>query len=172
MKTNFNFRKAGLMQAALLVIAFVAVTLTGCQKTEMVSTDDLSYEKLAANAVFSITHEGDVKQTLPAFRFQITQDGTLIYRGIRNVKTLGTVKIHLEPDVIDKIQIILVEAAFDQMQDGYEYDELGDHCITNAKFPGLQKQVVDYGLNTPDMLPTLKLQIETLVGVTALAKGI
>lgn len=173
MKTQNNIRKAGFIQAAIFALVLFAAALTGCQKADLVpgGTDQLSTERTSVNAVFAITHKGDVAKKLPIYSLQLFPDGKLTYKGIANVKTLGVVKLQFNDGTALQVEDILNAAGFAAMDDKYDFDEAGDACTTEARFVDLKKSVLDYGLNTPDALQNAKTTIEQMLKVHELAYG-
>ena len=182
------------LSVTLISFLFAVILVSSCNKDETVgpSSNSASAERraLPENSEYS-SLKGELKRSpvMPegsmlyvshgpcfgrcaAYWFTLSNAGDVVYEGISDVKTIGTVKFTVDPFIASKIAEHMVSSGFYELENFYPETIDAPMTITGLNYlKSGPKVIVDYGNGVPESLITIRESIEKNLGITALVNG-
>ena len=124
-------------------------------------TENLKQQK-EAERDFRITleHYGCAK-TCPVYSVMINGDGTVLYKGLKNVKEIGKQEYTIQSDTLTELNPFLFEAYGDNIDKYGLHDETKNTVIITIQF-GQVKRIVIHGDSGPEWLKDFEAKINEI----------
>jgi hypothetical protein len=182
------------MMVAWISFLFAVILVSSCNKEETVgpSSNDASAERraLQENSLNpSLKGETTLSPVMPEgamlyvshgacfgrcaeYSFTLSNEGEVVYEGISNVKTTGTVRYYVNPSITTKIAQGMIAEGFNSFENFYPQVIDAPMTVTGLNYlKSGAKTVVDYGSGVPDNLIVMRQSIEKTLGIDALVNG-
>lgn len=201
MKTLINPNNAAKVVALFALLVLNSIFFTACQKAPILKQevaavagrdDELSARHgdgnlavgeaemdmtlRAAPVLIKIDHQGNKDATLPVYSVTLYKDQIVVFKGVKNVKFIGTKQFFLLDDVFQ--QILQYPAAFNlvDLADNYPGGVKADLSVTKIFLPGeanddgTQKYKIIRARadKAPAELKGFQFKTEILMGIEAL----
>jgi hypothetical protein len=186
-----SITSAATMPAALLL--FVALLFSSCSKNELedlqfanfpksTSVADITSDKannitdvspnpgIPEDAMIGISH-GACMGNCPNYRVTLSTTGEVFYTGIRNVRVLGIVRYSISPEMAHELGYMMVKGGFFNFENQYAIIPDAQRFETSLEWNDKVKVVVDYGINVPAELVTMRKKVEKVLDIDRLING-
>jgi len=125
---------------------------------------------IPADAMIYISH-GPCMGACETYTIALSQEGEVVYTGIRNVSTQGVVRYNVGGEVAMQLGSMLAEEGFFSFSDTYVQIPDAQRFETVLVWNGKIKRVVDYGIQVPQQLVSLRQKVEDALNVSRYTNG-
>lgn len=166
----------------IITIFLVGLLFTSCQKERLAdgisSGDEISVAQRSAplpidpsdKKVIVISH-GNCFGQCAVYNTIVTEKGRVIYQGIHNVSVTGTKIFKIPQREVENLQLFMADNGFFTLEDKYPSVPDLPKTETFLSIGERTKNVVDWGVNVPQILPYMRNAVEDKLGITKLVKG-
>lgn len=186
MKTRNKLQQSGgitLMSIAIAGVLFLA----SCQKDELLnpsSTNSASSDRISAAPIGStnsvdrstrpfiivnIEHQSGLSHT-PTYIVSLYSEGTVIFRGIRDVGHIGTFKYNVPLNAVGKIQNLMSEVFYEIEGQAYVPDKMLVVTTYQRARDVRPRQLIDYNTSEQAKLVWLRQSVESILKTDAYVK--
>lgn len=179
MKPRNKLQQSGgitLMSIALASVLFLA----SCQKDELLnpsSTNSASSDRISSAPIGStnsidrttlpfiivkIEHQSGLSHT-PAYIVSLYSEGTVVFRGIRDVGHIGTFKYKVPLNAVGKIQNLLSEVFYEIEGQAYVPDKMLVVTTYQRARDVSPRQLIDYNTSKEAKLVGLRQSVESIL---------
>lgn len=163
---------------ALVMPALVGLLFSSCSKNELedlqpannndVTVSNISRNTVAdfapspyipADAMISITR-GSCMGSCPSYRVTVSANGDVVFTGLHHVSTMGTVMYKISPDAAYQLGSLMEHGGFFNFADSYAVIPDAQRNETSLVWNKKIKTVVDYGINVPQELVSMREKVE------------
>ena len=126
--------------------------------------DNLTYQKEAErNFRITLEHNGCPK-TCPVYSVMINGDGTVLYKGLKNVKEIGKQEYKIPADALTELNGLLYDASRGNIDEYGSQDGAEKTIIITIDY-GQVKRIVNHDDSGPESLKQLEEKIEEIAMV-------
>jgi hypothetical protein len=119
---------------------------------------------IPVDAMISISH-GPCFGDCPNYTISLSKEGEVVYNGIDNVATRGEVRYNVGSEKARELGNMMVQEGFFKLEDKYTVMPDAPKFQTTLVWDGKIKSVVDYGVNIPIELRTMRDKVEQELNV-------
>jgi len=176
---------ASIKKAFLPVFLFAALLFSSCSKSELDDLQPVNNESAGTNttadignptpgvplnAMINISH-GLCMGTCPYYIVTVSSEGDVVYNGIQNVATRGIVRYKISAEEAKQLAYMMVQEGFFKLDNEYAMIPDAQRFETSLVWEGNSKTVVDYGINIPYNLISMRQKVEHALKIEKLVNG-
>ncbi len=124
--------------------------------------DNLKHQKESERDIrITLEHNGCAK-TCPVYSVIINGDGTVLYKGLKNVKEIGKQEYEIPADTITELNKFVSEAYHGKIKDEYGSQDGAENTVIITIEFGESKRIVIYDNSGPELLKQFEEKIEEI----------
>jgi len=130
--------------------------------------DNLKHQKESERDIrITLEHNGCAK-TCPVYSVIINGDGTVLYKGLKNVKEIGKQEYEIPTDTITELDKFVSAAYHGKIKDVYGSQDGAENTVIITIVFGEAKRIVIYDNSGPELLKQFEEKIEQIAMIKEL----